>query len=53
MLLGQHQVQETGAQQQGRALGAHRFIGAKITLLAKLLIFAQQDAIKVNHPQQQ
>ena len=53
MLFGWHQVRETGAQQQKPALADHRFIEAKWTFLVKLVIFAQQDAIKVDQPQQQ
>ena len=53
MLFGWHQVLETGSQQQEPALEGHAFIAAKWTFLAKLVIFAQQDAIKVNQPQQQ
>ena len=53
MLFGQHQVLETGSQQQEPPLAGHRFIEAKWTFLVKLVIFAQQDAIKVNQPQQQ
>ena len=53
MLFGQHQVLETGAQQQKRDLVAHRFIEAKWTFLVKLVIFAQQDAIEGDQAQQQ
>ena len=53
MLFGQHQVIETGAQQQKRALEGTSFTGTKCAFLAKRMIFAQQDAIKVNQPQQQ
>ena len=53
MLFGWHQVLETGAQQQGRALVGTSFTETKWTFLVKLVIFAQQDAIKVDQPQQQ
>ena len=53
MLFGQHQVLETRAQQQERALGDTSFIEAKWTFLVKLVIFAQQDAIEGDQAQQQ
>ena len=57
MLFGQHQVLETGAQQQQQqqqaALAPTSFTETKWDFLVKLVIFAQQDAIKVNQPQQQ
>ena len=53
MLFGWHQVIETGAQQQKPTLGAPSFTETKWTFLVKLVIFAQQDAIKVDQPQQQ
>ena len=53
MLFGYHQVPETGAQQQGRALHRTSFTETKWDLLVKLVIFAQQDAIEGIQPQQQ
>ena len=53
MLFGQHQVLETGAQQQQPALAPTSFTETKWDFLVKLVIFAQQDAIKVDQPQQQ
>ena len=53
MLFGEHQVLETGSQQQEPALGGHAFIEAKWTFLVKLVIFAQQDAIEGGQAQQQ
>ena len=53
MLFGQHQVIETGAQQQGRALGGTSFTETKWNFLVKLVIFAQQDASEGIQPQQQ
>ena len=53
MLFGQHQVLETRHNNKNRALAAHGFIEAKWTFLAKPVRFAQQDAIRVNRPQQQ
>ena len=52
MLFDQHQVLETRAQ-QGRALARTSFTETKWDFLVKLVIFAQQDAIKVIQPQQQ
>ena len=52
MLFGKHQVLETGAQQQGRALVGHASIEAKWDFLAKLMIFGQQDATEGIQPQQ-
>ena len=53
ILLGQHQVLETGAQQQKPALGRTSFTETKWTFLVKLVIFAQQDASEGIQPQQQ
>ena len=53
MLFGWHQVLETGAQQQEQTLQPTSFTESEWTFLVKLVLFAQQDAIKVNQPQQQ
>jgi hypothetical protein len=46
-------VIEIGAQQQKQTLEHPAFIVAKGTFSVKRVIFVQQDAIKVNQPQQQ
>ena len=53
MLFGQHQVLETGSQQQERTLDPTSFTETKWTFLVKLVIFAQQDAIEGDQAQQQ
>ena len=53
MLFGKYQVLETSHNNKKPALGGTSFTETKWTFLVKLMIFAQQDAIKVDQPQQQ
>ena len=53
MLFGEHQVLETGSQQQEPPLAGTSFTETKWTFLVKLMIFAQQDAIEGDQAQQQ
>ena len=53
MLFGWHQVSINSHDNNKTILRPTSFTETKWDFLVKLMIFAQQDAIKVNQPQQQ